>query len=478
MATIFNSCGESVAYNPKQDIGASKGYGKFQVFNSLENPIPKEISDTDEIQEFFRKYRFIPYAGTNLNSGHSLLAWYELLYSLSPTNSSCINKKAAFAFGSIPTAGFAIDPNFDTGEELKEVGIAARSAYRDNLYKYVLFDRPIREFHRVIAKHYQKNGNGWIKLKISESIGEKRASLTIHRQENVLFVEPKDGQKTSKDMVALSPIWTDEYLRKNPPEFVAVYPRFNRSADGSLTTMFHLKSGDTDWYGRPQSSGSDLSKYGEVQNVFYRVRSAYGDFTGRLILEMEDHDPKTVMDDKDQDDSAGGYISEQHRFEQEFTNRGGDPQSVHISWRPYGARPMFVFAVPPNTSHEYFSTIKKMDQEDILRSHECTMRFMSFDVASGFSTDVFLSDYVLYVEPVIKDLRNTVIGFVNQALNVVWEMVGQQSMSIYSLEFASPISSDVKTYKEGLETKNMPVNDPKDDTQPKNVNVVNNTGKK
>lgn len=445
----------------------------FQVFNSLRNPFPQEVKDSSELKQFFEKYNFVPYAGSHKATGHSLLAFYQMLYELSPTHGSCINKKSAFAFGSRPTAQLAVDPNFDTGEETQDVPTAQKIAFRDTLYEMVSFDRDIRQFHRQVATDYQKNGNAWIKLRVSTVNGQSRARLEIHPQDNVLYLNTDPGKPR---IVAISPKWSDSYLNENPPDFVPLYPNFGQDGNGVLVTMFHLKSGDGNWYGRPQSMNSIFAQYSEVQNTFYRIRSSYGEFTGKIIIEAESEDPKLDTDAADTDAREIGFENDQHRFEYNFTNKSDDPQAVYVTYRPYGSRPMFVFSVPPNTKEKYFSVIKNMDEMDILRSHDCTMRFMAYDVAGGFSNDVFLDDYLLYVKPVIDDLRMTVLGFVNKPLTAFWEMMGRQDLNQYSLAFTSPLKEELEQYQERrsqpmnmLPNQQQP-NDPNDQNDPNNQN--------
>lgn len=445
--SVTNGCAEPGTYNPKLDKQPKYRSGMFQVFNSLANPFPKEINDPKEIKDVYKKYPIIPFAGSRESTGDSLIAFYDLLYSLSPTNGSCINKKSAFAFGSRPTASLAVDPDFDVGLEENDLSPQIKTAYRDTLYQYIIFDRPIRQFHRVLCTNYQKTGNAWIKLSIGNTLGQYRAAMAIKKQDHVRYLD-RDGSA----QVAISPIWTEEYLKKNPPDVVPIYPNFKVGAGGTMETMFHLKAGENDFYGRPESNQSDMSKYSEVQTTFYRIRSAYGEFTGKLILEAEAENPKAMLDESDTDARESGYLDEQHRFEDNFTQKSDDPQAVYVTYRPYGSRPMFVYSVPPNSNENFYKVIKGIDQDDIIRSHGCTLRFMAFDTPNGFSSDIFLDDYMLYVKPVIDDLRMTILGFVNKAITAVWEIVGKQAMNQYSLSFTSPVNDDLERYKE---RKNM-----------------------
>ncbi len=439
-----------VEYNPKRDKEDVRGRG-FTVFSSLKNPIPDEVADADEIKKFFEKYRFVPYAGTNHHSGHSLLAFYLMLYKLSPTHGACIRRKSNFAFGSRPTAVPMFDADFDTGDVEEELSPNIKALYGQALKEHISFGSPIRDFCRVLSNQYEATGNCWLYVRVAKVLGTVRASFKWVKPSNVLYLN-EDGPA----MVAISPIWNDDYLRRKEPEIVPVSssdpnvePNFKKNADGSYSTIFHQKSGDNAWYGRPPSENGVLAQFSEVQNVFYRVRSAYGEFTGKIIMEAEEADPKRTMDDMDTDARESGYDNAVHRFEQNFTQKSNDPQQVFVTMRPFGARPMFVFSIPPNTNENYYEKIKKIDEHDILLSNQCTMRFMSFEVASGFSNDIYISDYVLNMEPVIMDLRQTILSLVNHAITTVWNIAGRDDLNKFSLGFFSPIQNDIQAYKDG-----------------------------
>ena len=449
---LSTDCCDGVAENPKQRMRgrrASKGLSIYGV----DNPIPSEVCDSDELKTFFQKWNLVPYAGTTRESGQSLLSWYQMLAQLSPTHSACISKKLKYAIGG--KAGFvrALDTEFDTGEDVRELSVAEKIAYRDALNEFIEFEGGIGKLHRSLGWSLEATGNAWAELSFSETLGVGRARIKAHRVTHCLYVNTK---KDERKIVAVSPKWTDEYLKKNEPRYVPLYPNFVKDADGTIRTMFHLKNGDNTWYGRPESQGSDIYKYREFQDQIYLVKQAASNFTGQLIVEVEDDDPEFAPAIDEQGAKEAGYDSFAQRFEHSYTQKADDPQSVLVTSRPYGSKPMYVFQLDPNTNENWYKVTGEIAEQKITRSHGLTLRFMGFDVANGFATDAFVSDYVMNVEPIIEELLQALTNFTNKIISEVWRMVNREDLNEYSITFAPPIQSAIDEYKNTTAAANQP----------------------
>ena len=441
--------------NPKAGSGRGNRRGKFTLLSSLPNPIPDEVSDADEIKKFFEKWNFVPYATSSIGTGHSLLFWYQLLGKMSPTHAACMTKKCTYAFGSAPSTIRAKNPEFDTGAELVAPSLPEKVAYGDALAQFVTWNYPIKQFHRLAGMYHQTDGNVWVELTVSSVLGQTRAHLRLHKTAHVLYLNTPGGDPRQ---CAVSPVWTTAYLDKHPPRVVPMHPNFSKDKDGTLHTMFHLTDGDNWWYGRPSSGSSDLEKYSEVQAAFYRIRNAAGEFSGRLILELEEENRDQFARDQNASAKNAGYRDAVDRFHQEYTERGDDPKQILVMTRSLGAKPMFAFAVPSNNSQGYFKGIGELDEGKILISHQCTRRFMSFEVANGFASDAYLEDYVINMEPVLEDFRETILIFTNRILSAVWKMIGRPELDQQSLWFEAPIRSYVDQYKKRTSQPVAPLN--------------------
>lgn len=427
--------------NPKEELRGRRRGRKHAALFDIKNPIPEEIRDADELGKMFEKYRLVPYAGSDKHTGQSLLYWYLMLAKLSPTHGAAIEKLSKYTVGGRGIFVRSENPDYDIGEEMQPLTRAEKEAYEAAITQFIDFQGGVRDFHRRLVWSYKAHGNAWVEMSVATRNGQRRVHLRTVRQANAMYMrtEPDEMQ-----IVAISPIWTEAYLRKNPPRMLPLYPNFTVD-DGVQKTLFHLKNGDNNWYGRPDSASADLYKYREVQDALYIVTQAANNFTGQLIIEAEDDGGDSLVDETGAVNS--GFDSFADRMMENFTNQGENPISIVVTSRPMGARPMFVFQVQPNTNQAWYKETGAMSENFILGAHGCTLRFMGKDAANGFSQDAFVSDYVMNMEPTINDLRTTIMVFSNRILSVAWEALAMPELNLISLSFQSPIQRQIDEYK-------------------------------
>lgn len=418
----------------------TKGLKLFE----LENPIPAELTDVSDIQKMFDEFRLVPFATRDKKTGHALLYWYLMLAQLSPMTGACVDKIKKYVVGSKAVIQRSEDPEFDTGEEQKPVTAQESVRYRDVLNELVNYEGGIRRFHQNLIWSYDVTGNAWVEASYSEVNGQIRFNLKYRKTTEVLYVATKPDEMRR---VAISKVWSYDYLKKNAPAIIPVAPNWSKDENGVFRTVFHLKAGQNDWYGRPESESADLYKYREVQDSVYVIRQSAGNFVGQLIIEVEDDDPTNNPAINDKEAKEAGFDSFVERMEENYTNKGDDPSSVIITSRPNGGRPMFVFQIKPNTNENWYKVTGEMSEHRILRAFGLTLRFMGFDVSNGFSSDTFIADYVMNVEPVLNEKRNTLMNFSNKILTSIWEIAGRMEMNEFSLTFKSPITSQIEEFK-------------------------------
>lgn len=426
--------------NPKEFMRATATRRRNALLTSIADPIPNEVSDSGELSRLFERWNLVPFAGADRGTGHSTLMWYLMLAKLSPTHGSAISKVAKYAFGSRARFVWSEHPDYDIGEEREPMTQEQKFAFEAALMKHIMFEGGVRALHQRLAWSLKATGNAWVEMSVANVAGQTVCNLRYIRQTDVMYVRTEAGRAK---VAALSPVWTDEYLSKHPPALIPLYPNFTE-VGGARKTMFHLKEGENNWYGRPDSQSSDLYKFREVQDAIYLTRQAASNFTGQIIIEVEDDAQAPAIDDAGA--ANAGFNSFAERLMHNFSNQSDNPLSVLVASRPFGAKPMFVFQVKPNTSESWYRVTGEMAESYILSSHGLTLRFMGKDVSNGFSQDAFVADYVMNVEPVIMSLRRTVLNFTNEVLSACWREVGLEEMNFYSLDFTSPIQSQIEMY--------------------------------
>lgn len=446
---MANNCADETALkNPFRDGVRRERTGALNLFDA-KNPIPSETEDEEKVSQFFQSQKLMPFAGTEERTGHKLLSWYIMIAKLSSTNDACVDKLARYVIGSKAKAITSEDPEFDI--PVPEITDTEAANYLEKLKEVVEFDGGARSFHDLCFRSFKNTGNAWAELVVTNVNGVVKAKIIRHKTTSVMYkiTKPDDPK-----IVAISPVWTAEYLKKNPAKLRAVYPFFTE--DGGVTrTVFHLKNGENTWYGRPDSDGSVLSKYREVQDSIYLIKQSAANFVGQLIIEVEE-DTAPVIDEADA--VRSGFNSFSERMEENYTQKGEDPQSVLVASRPMGSRPMFVYQIKPNTNENWYKVTGEIDSAKIMQSHGVTRRFMGMEVGSGLSETAFLEDYITNVDPVVKSLRATLMNWTNSILSALWEHTNMMEMNKYSLSFDSPLKQMLIDYNESKKTK-QPGND-------------------
>ena len=424
---------------------------KFTNLVNITNPIPGEIEDDSKISKFFSEYKLVPYAGSDNKTGQSLLLWELMLAQLSETANACIRKTTAYVIGSRAKFVRAEDPEYDPGTETTEMTASESATYEQALKERVEFSGGVRKFHKNVSNSYQKTGDAFVELVIAEFEGQKKAVVKNIKRTHAMY---KLTKKDAPRVLAISPVWTSEYLKENAPRLVPIYPLFVKGENGEIRTVFLLKAGEGNWYGRPESSGSDLYKYQEAQDAIYKIKQASANFLGQIIIEVEDDGEDNPGIDNE-DAQKAGFDSFADRMEYNYTHKSEDPSGVIVTSRPYGSKPMFVFQIKPNTNENWYKVNSEISEQKILRSYNLSLRFMGFDASNGFSQEAFISDYVMNVEPVIKEMRATIMGFTNGILTAIWKEIGMEQLNDFSITFESPISKSVKEYKDAQGNNNQ-----------------------
>ena len=442
--SLSNGCCEDskTIPHPFEGYRGMGGSGNMELFDA-KNPIPDEVTDTDALQKLFEDFKLVPFASANKKTGHAYLTWLLTLSKLSPTNAACIEKIKNYVVGGKAKFVRAEDPEYNSGLEGGPMTASENKAFSDALKETVIFEGGVIDFHKKILGSAKATGNAFVECSISTINGQTKANLRYLKVTDVMYKVTAPGEIK---VVVISPVWEDGYLKKNKPVLLPVAPDFVEE-NGVKKAVFHLKVGDGNWYGRPDSQGSDVYKYREVQDSIYVTKQSAANFVGQIILEVEDDDAGSAPAIDNEDAKKSGFKSFVDRLTQNFTQKGKDPQSMMVTARPQGARPMSVFQVKPNTNERWYEVTGKISESKIIMSHGVTLRFMGLDVSNGFSSDAFVADYVMNVEPTINETRTELMVFTNKILSFVWDFAGKSEMNQFSLTFSSPIQSQIEQYK-------------------------------
>lgn len=407
--------------------------------SSGESPIAKEVVDPSGIAKTMRLLPIVPYAGSGNASSHSWLDFFKSIVQMSPTFSACVNKKTGYAFGAptmvLPDGEHSTAQYFN--ESISRFGFSGDGG--DTL----------GAFCRDVNKQLETGGFCVARIAVSTVSGQSFCKMSAIPLGMALKVK---DVSTGFEGVVISSSFDYQYLRKNKPEILPIFPSFTES-NGVLQAAFMFKAGGAVHYGRPPAIACVMPAYEEMLLVSSRIISAKSHFTPRVILEFEGSDPTDqgfpIVDGSSERDGANPDEGKSfvERFTERYTNAGDNPSQVMAIERPIGASPMVVAQIQPMAGHEYHRAISEIARDSILAAHGCTPRFMGFEASSGFSKDAFLNDYVVNMEPVIDLDRRRTLEPLNNVLSILYEMFPTLKVNDGRLHFIEPIYDALKEIK-------------------------------
>lgn len=450
MSTNGTDCCQEDGHNPKVSM-ARRNRKKFR-FSSPDSPIPVEIQDAGELKRFFKSYSevFVPYRGTDEFTSHSLQSFLISLCDLSPTQGAVIRSKKSFAFGGKIDIVKRLDPVFNL-ENNSEASSPEKSEFYEfvkliNLFGPGNLKINFREFAQWRLQDLESNGNFYFEIIEAETLGQKMFTVVIHPPNHCLYLATEKGEQR---YIAISPIWTLDYLNRKRPDVLPVYPTFTTAKNGVRRSIVHNRTGGI-WYGLPGSISSMLSQYQEFQDRDYKSKQTKGKFMGDALIEVEGDNPEHFRnnDEDGEDDTIT-------RIEENYTNKGDDPQSVVMMTRPYGSKQAYVYQFTPNTNESWFKENGALTENDILKSHSWPKRFLGQDAATGISTNIFLDQFEIHSVTTIREMQESAGDVVNNTvLAEAMEFFEREDLSEFGLEYSSPFKFMLQERKDAKDTNN------------------------
>jgi len=421
----------------RQEVFTAKSVDNEPIlgFDTEEMVLPFEVLDPEDVTETINRLKVVPYAGDTQASGDGLLSFYNKMANYGSTSNACIEAKKIVGFGNKAKVVKRTDQNFDIMDEDEE------DVPPDIAKKYVEFVNKINwgyglGFMDAAINNYvewESNGNMIIELQLYEVGTERFSKIITHQQSHFRYLFTKTGEPKS---MLYSIKWDNDYVTKNPPEEIPLYPNATRTK-GVIRTLFHVKNGNF-WYGRPPSKGSLLYQYNEYQNTFYLCRLTGKEFTGKVIIEVEDDAPQSNRFINNQRDKAAGYKGTLDRFERKFTQKSKSPSTVILTTRPAGAKPMTVEQIMPNTNERYYQKMDEINSGHIIKSHSWSPRLLGGNTSSYFSTNVYIDE--LKVKDATSNLynQNMVHRILSMAIKESMIWMNETKLMDYSFNFISP----------------------------------------
>jgi hypothetical protein len=355
MQTTYNcdTCTED--YNPKAN-GLSGLRKKCEsVGDYICDPVTDEIRDYDRAKQLaYSKFPIVPF----FDGADATLRFFRKMKEQSPTHGAVIDRIGVFTFGEGLKVVKKKRPGFILQTEDADVSDNEANQFID----FIESINPNFDGEALLTEQWQSHenlktyGNYFLKVDMVEIAGSRFVFFKILDCENVRY---KLTSKGEKKMVLVSPLWTWDYLSRNTPEYLPVYPNIERTARGTKTTVIHVRNNvvSREWYGMPDSFSSLRYQLLEAQQGQYSTENYANDFIPRTIIEIEGD---TENDGSDGFDEA---------VKATYTNQAQEKKRVVIRRRLPDEKEMKVHEMKANTDHLFHIGMSEEAERQIVKSH-------------------------------------------------------------------------------------------------------------
>lgn len=357
---IPESCAEcgTVPHNPKSGylMDERRQRRKCQSIGEyICDPIADEIRDIDTaLKMAYTKYPVVPF----FDGADATLSFFRKMKEQSPTQGTCIERIGVYTFGEglkvarKKRAGFVLtDEDVEVTDSEANQFIDFLEGLNANMDGDVLLTEMWQSHENL--KTY---GNYLLRVDMVEVAGSRFVYFKVIDCEEWRY---KLTRANEPRVVMVSPLWTLDYINRNPPEFLPVYPRVEKTGRGVMTTAIHIKNNTLSrpWYGIPDSFQSLRYQLMEAQQGQYSTENYANDFSPRIIIEYEGDSEGDGADDFDK------------AMSQTFTNRGKDRKRLVTRNRQIDEKPMTIHEVKANADHQFHTAMSTEAERQVVKSH-------------------------------------------------------------------------------------------------------------
>lgn len=342
-------------YNPKAN-GLSGIRKKCEsVGDYICDPVTDEIRDYDRAKQLaYNIFPIVPF----FDGADATLRFFRKMKEQSPTHGAVIDRIGVFTFGE----GLKVVRKKRPGFVLQTEDNTAGDGEANQFIDFVESINPDFDGEAMLTEMWQSHenlktyGNYFLRVDMVEVAGVRAVFFKILDCETVRY---KLTSKGEKKVLLVSPLWTWEYLQRETPEYLPVYPNIERTGRGMKSTVIHIRNNvvSREWYGMPDSFPSLRYQLLEAQQGQYSTENYANDFIPRTIIEVEADT---------EDDGSDGFDA---AVKATYTNRAQEKKRVVIRRRLPDEKPMVVHEMKANTDHEYHVKMSDEAERQIVKSH-------------------------------------------------------------------------------------------------------------
>jgi len=431
-----NNCTNGCKRCDPLNVGGNSLLKNFKLIN----PIPEEINDPKNLKNFFNKNQYVPYAGYSHDSQHTVLRFIDNLVLLSPTLGGVINSIGFACFGGKTNIKKIVDPDFDLTSENDslqtdgDIPLKTKQEFLNWIKTFDLGQLDWSSLKNFVYNSWKSNGNSFVIVEIFESLGAFKIKITPQQTKNCLYLNPNLFEGNN---IAVSRSWDQRYLKENPPKVYPVYPYFTKDKDKTIKTIFHVKNGENEFYGRPDWISCIYDAFLEIKNKEYLLAAAHNMFSAKMIIEVEEDEINgSIIDDEEA--QKAGFENSYKRFAYNFESGSEASKGTLFMTRPRGASPMSVHEVSLNMNENFYSETDRMTTDKIVLVNGWSRKLLGIEETSGISGNAFL-DTLKTKLPLIESIQDLVDNQVlNKILKFIIEQTGKMEFDSIGLESKNP----------------------------------------
>lgn len=416
MSSDCLDCGQESTYNPKRV--SAYNYRYSDTFGQLVSPLSEELKDYERLPYIFGILPVIPF----FDDSDATLRVLRMLANLSPTRGACIESIGDYVLG----AGIKATSYKKPGVSM--VGVERLPEAEENrVFEFIeswnvsssmkYMEDQIQSVYENLATY----GNAGLLVTMNSLAGVRTVTYEAVDAEKFRYLAPINALAGRK-VVAISQLWTSDYISRFPPKMISVYPAVDQSETGMVQTFIHLKNkkANRDWYGLPQAYPSLYYQFIEYQLGDYTTKGYGQDWTGKIMLETSGDVAEPGMD--------GDEIEDFRRSLQEtFTRQGKSKRILHRHKLP-GDERTFIHEFKDDTSHEFHTGMADIAERQIIKSHNWHAELLGTPTPGRLGNSSFQDVYMVKKKTVINPMQEWVMQPFNQLFELAMTWFGRSDM--------------------------------------------------
>lgn len=310
----------------------------------LPNPFRSTPEDPQELRDFFKEFKFIPYYGNDEFTSHTTLNLYKTLGELSPTFTGILGDINTYAFGLNLDISAGMIPHLKI--DIEEIPTPQQVAYDQYLKGLGIGLGSIIKLSKRLNTYLTLCGNAYLIVRRVMAGGQPFYFFDAPHFLHTVYILSQD---TGERFLLVSPFLGNlEQMERFPPKILPVSRpgeplRFAQTGDGIEEAILHIKNDnevdDGLIYNRPYITASLPELYVDYELSVRSSKIVGTDIISKKLIAFEGPDPDAIEEDEPEEDEKG-VLKEVSYFN--GTGNGKAPDGYITGQKDYFKRNMLI----------------------------------------------------------------------------------------------------------------------------------------